>query len=192
MALFWNVGVVQGVPSDDLQLGGMRPRPTTVLWTAIFKAEFFNKGGTRVGTDDKKFRQHEYDWFGQDTWKIRRNLTLTLGLRYQLDGVPYEEKANFSNLFGRSHSRPGHYVHGWTGTGKQLYASDYSNLEPRVGFSWDPKGDGKMAVRGAFGIFHDRVFGNLFGNARGNPPFEQDYNHTPFDTVNSFYGDQII
>ena len=49
-----------------------------------------------------------------------------------------------------------------------------------------------MAVRGAFGIFHDRVFGNLFGNARGNPPFEQDYNHTPFDTVNSFYGSQIF
>jgi len=35
------------------------------------------------------------EWFAQDTWKIRRNLTLTLGLRYQLDGVPYKEKANF-------------------------------------------------------------------------------------------------
>ena len=67
------------------------------------------------------------------------------------------------------------------GTGHQLYQTDYSNIEPRVGFSWDPWHDGKTAVRGAFGIFHDRVFGNLFGNARGNPPFEQDYKQFPFD-----------
>ena len=90
-------------------------------------------------TDNKKFRQHEYDWFGQDTWKIRRNLTLTLGLRYQLDGVPYEENANFSNLFGDPTAGPVTLTVVGPGTGKQLYASDYSNLEPRVGFSWDPK-----------------------------------------------------
>ena len=40
-----------------------------------------------------------------------------------------------------------------------------------------------------FGIFHDRVFGNLFGNARGNPPFEQDYNQFIRSTrSNGFYG----
>ena len=144
------------------------------------QAEFFNKAGTRAGSDNKKFRQHEYDWYGQDTWKIRRNLTLTLGLRYQLDGVPYEEKCEFlQSAWVIPQPAPITLSIVGPGTGKQLYASDYSNIEPRVGFSWDPKGDGKMAVRGAFGIFHDRVFGNLFGNARGNPPFEQDYNHIP-------------
>jgi hypothetical protein len=74
------------------------------------------------------------------------------------------------------------------GTGKQLYSPDHSNIEPRLGFSWDPFKDGKTAVRGAFGIFHDRVFGNLFGNARGNPPFEQDYNQFPLDSMAGFYG----
>ena len=156
-----------------------------------FAGEFFNKSGARVGSDDKHFRQHEYDWFGQDTWKVKSNLTLTLGLRYQLDGVPYEENANFSNLL----ANPASFLPGQDvvmsivgpGTGHQLYQTDYSNIEPRVGFSWDPWHDGKTAVRGAFGVFHDRVFGNLFGNARGNPPFEQDYNKFPFDTItNSF------
>src|SRR5439155_24196052 len=61
-----------------------------------FTGEFFNKSGTRIATDDRRFRQHEYDWFVQDAWKIRRNLTLSLGARYQLDGVPYEQDANFS------------------------------------------------------------------------------------------------
>ena len=157
-----------------------------------FAGEYFNKAAVRQGTDNKHFRQHEYDWYGQDTWKVRPNLTLTLGLRYQLDGVPYEENGNFSNLL----ADPSSFQAGQNvvmsvvgpGTGKQIYNSDYSNVEPRVGFSWDPWKDGKTAIRGAFGIFHDRVFGNLFGNARGNPPFEQDYVNNPFDTLTHFFG----
>jgi Carboxypeptidase regulatory-like domain len=157
-----------------------------------FAGEFFDKNGVRQGTDNKLFRQHEYDWFGQDSWKVIPNLTLTLGVRYQLDGVPYEEHANFSNLL----SYPGTTfpvvmsIVG-PGTGNQVYHTDYSNIEPRIGFSWDPWNDGKTAVRGAFGIFHDRVFGNLFGNARGNPPFEQDYQHFPFETLNNAFGGAI-
>jgi len=153
-------------------------------------AEFFDKTGNRVPTDDKLFRQHEYDGFVQDTWKVRRNLTLSLGLRYQFNGVPYEENANLSNLLSDpSNTFPVVLSLVGPGTGHQLYDDDYSNIEPRVGFSWDPWGDGKTAIRGAFGIFHDRVFGNLFGNARGNPPFEQDYSTQPFDSIgNTFSG----
>jgi len=151
-------------------------------------AEFFNKSGVRQATDDKKFRQHEYSFFAQDSWKIRRNLTLNLGLRYQFNGVPFEENANFSNLLTDPSTSPVIFSVVGPGTGKQIYDNDYSNIEPRVGFSWDPWGDGKTAIRGAFGIFHDRVFGNLFGNARGNPPFEQDYQQFPFETLNDFYG----
>jgi hypothetical protein len=161
-----------------------------------FAGQFFNKSGVRQGTDNKHFRQHEYDWFGQDSWKIRSNLTLTLGLRYQLDGVPFEEQGNFSNLL----TDPSSFAFGQNvvmsivgpGTGKQIYKQDYSNIEPRIGFSWDPWKDGKTAIRGAFGIFHDRVFGNLFGNARGNPPFEQDYNQFPFETINNFFGSGAV
>ena len=150
-------------------------------------AEFFNHTAVRQGTDLKHFRQHEYDWYGQDEWKARRNLSLTLGLRYQLDGVPYEEGANLSNLLADPSSfqtgQPVVMSIVGPGTGHSLYQQDYSNIEPRFGLSWDPFGDAKTAVRGAFGIFHDRVFGNLFGNARGNPPFEQDYNNNPFQTL---------
>ncbi|HTM35412.1 MAG TPA: TonB-dependent receptor [Terriglobales bacterium] len=149
--------------------------------------QFYDKNGVRKATDNKLFRQHEYDFYGQDTWKVRRNLTLTYGLRYQLYGVPYEENANFSNLLTDPSSfQTGQSVTFTTvgpGTGHSLYKQDYSNIEPRFGISWDPWSDGKTAVRGAFGIFHDRVFGNLFGNARGNPPFEQDRFDFPFNVV---------
>jgi len=150
-------------------------------------AEFFDKAGVRKATDDKDFRQREGSFYVQDSWKVRPNLTLNLGLRYQLNGVPYELHNNLSNLPDPLAFPVVFQVVG-PGTGHQLFNNDYSNVEPRIGFSWDPWKDGKTAVRASFGIFHDRIFGNLFGNARGNPPFEQDYSVFPFDTVGNGFG----
>jgi len=148
-------------------------------------SQYFDKTGTRKPTDNKFFRQHEFDFYAQDAWKIRRNLTLSFGLRYQLNGVPYEQNGNFSNLLTNPASFPVVFSIVGPGTGKSMYQPDYKDIEPRAGFSWDPKGDGKTAIRGAFGIFHDRIFGNLFENARGNPPFEQDYVNNPIQTINN-------
>jgi carboxypeptidase family protein len=162
------------------------------LWGFVIQdqaAQFFDKNKVRQPTDNKFFRQHEYDWFGQDTWKLRRNLTLTLGLRYQLNGVPYEENANVSNLLTDPASFPVVFSTVGPGTGKSLYKMDYSNIEPRVGFSWDPWSDGKTSVRAAFGIFHDRVFGDIFTRVGALPPFEQDYSNFPVDTIGNALGD---
>ena len=150
-------------------------------------AEYFDKNGVRQATDLKFFRQHEYDGFVQDSWKARSNLTLNLGVRYQFNGVPYEEHGNFSN-FATPAAFPVVFTLVGPGTGQQLFQNDYSGVEPRVGISWDPWSNGKTAIRAGFGIFHDRVFGNLFGNARGNPPFEQDYFQFPYETVNDAFG----
>jgi hypothetical protein len=99
--------------------------------------------------------------------------------------VPYEKNGNQSNLFTDPKSFPVVFQLTGPGTGRLLYNNDFSNIEPRVGFSWDPWSDGKTAVRASFGIFHDRIFGNLFGNARGNPPLQATYTATPFETVNN-------
>ena len=140
-----------------------------------FQAQFFNRAGTRQPTDNKTFRQHEYDVFAQDSWKIRSNLTLNYGLRYQFNGVPFETGGNFSNLFQNADSFATSFTFTevGSGTGHDVYNNDYDNIEPRVGFAWDPFKDGKTSIRGAYGIFHDRIFDNVFGNARANPPFQQ-------------------
>jgi hypothetical protein len=156
------------------------------------QSQFFNKAGARQPSDNKFFKQHEIDFYGQDTWKVRPNFTLNFGLRYQFNGVPYETSGNLSNLL----QDPGTYAFGQPvtfsvvgpGSGHQLYNDDYKDIEPRFGFSWDPWKDGKTAVRGGFGIFHDRTFGNAFGNVRADPPFQASFSNFPVDTLNGFFG----
>ncbi|MBI3476178.1 MAG: TonB-dependent receptor [Acidobacteria bacterium] len=151
------------------------------------QAQFFDKSGVRKGSDNKDFRQREGSVFVQDSWKVRPNITFNFGVRYQFNGVPYEVHNNLSNLLTDPRTFPVVFSTVGPGTGHQLFNDDYSNVEPRIGFSWDPFRDGKTAIRASFGIFHDRIFGNLFGNARGNPPFEQDYSTFVLDTIGNAF-----
>ncbi len=157
------------------------------------QAQFFNKGKTRTPGDFRQFRQHEYGIYFQDSWKVRSNLTLNLGARYQFNGVPYEKNGNLSNLYVPANGpAPLTFQLAGPGSGRLLYNNDFSNFEPRVGFSWDPFNRGKTSIRGAYGIFHDRVFGNLFTNAKDSPPFQATYSNFPFDVPENlpFPGDQ--
>ena len=63
------------------------------------QSQFFNKTAVRTPTDNRKFRQREYAFYAEDRWKLRNNLTLNFGLRYQFNGVPYEANGNLSNLY---------------------------------------------------------------------------------------------
>ena len=137
------------------------------------QTQFYNAKGTRTATDFRRFVQHEYGAFVQDSWKLRSNLTIELGLRYEFFGVPFERDGNFSNLLDQQASAtpPITFQVVGPGTGRQVYRDDPHYFEPRMGLAWDPFKNGKTSFRAGYGIFHDRVFGNLFGNLRGDPPF---------------------
>ena len=84
-------------------------------------------------------KAHHLGVFTQDKWKVGRRLTLSLGLRYDLEVIPFREEDNprFPD--------------------PSDYPVDRNNLAPRVGFAFDPRGDGRMVVRGGYGRFFDRT-----------------------------------
>ena len=145
--------------------------------TSETQSQFFNAAENRVPSDERGFRQKEIGLFIQDSWKLRPNLTLSYGLRWEYFGVPYEASGNFSSLFGQNPQGPAP-TNGFEFTtlkqgGAQIWPDNYKGFDPRLGIAWDPFKKGKTSVRAGYGIFRDRIYGNLFENTRANPPFLQ-------------------
>jgi Carboxypeptidase regulatory-like domain/TonB-dependent Receptor Plug Domain/TonB dependent receptor len=112
-------------------------------------------------------RQTLFGAYLQDDWKVRSNLTLNLGLRYEMVTVPTEVHNRLANL--RSFSNP------TPSLGSPLFENPtLHNFEPRIGFAWDPFRKGTTAVRGAFGFFDVLPLNYEFYNAEASSfPFSQ-------------------
>jgi hypothetical protein len=153
-------------------LGGNTPDPTdptgaTFLNTTQLE-DFFSGAPFKVSVLTGDPRRHLHNWsyagFLQDDWRVARNLTINLGLRYEFDSVVKEEH----NLLGNFDPNLG-----MVQVGKQIsapYNADHKNFAPRLGFAWDPNGNGTTVIRGGGGVVHERVnwqaflaFNNSFG-----------------------------
>jgi hypothetical protein len=140
-------------------------------------AQFQAAGTPRV----RNFVFHEYGFFVQDDWRVSRNLTVNLGLRYDFSGVPYEENGFAGTLDQVANINASANIDNFTiKKGGQWYKNDWNNFAPRIGFAWDVRGDGKTAIRGNYGIFYDRIIGAATSSVDGNTPgFSQAMNSYP-------------
>ena len=123
-------------------------------------------------------RINEYNFYGEDNWKIRDNLTLNLGLRYEYVAAPKEAAGRINYGF----------------------EDDKDNIEPRFGFAWSPRFEsqlmrtlvgepGDASIRGGYGIYHGRLFQSIFSQGgatvRFNPPNATFYNLSATTSVNT-------
>jgi len=117
--------------------------------TPITSVQAFNANAPTVyqqGFGESGFDSwsHRTSFYGQDTWKIRPNFTFNFGVRYYLEN-------NVDPI-----------------------PLDKNNIQPRLGFAWDPWSDGKTAIRGGYGIYVGQVDNQIVNvvnelNATGNP-----------------------
>ena len=144
-------------------------------------------------TVNLRFGRREF--FAQDSWRVRPNLTLDFGVRYQYF-VPVRDENNVLTSFdpalyslanaptcrtaacstlirGTGDELNGIAVAGSTSRfGRAVYPSDKNNFSPRLGISWDPFKSGKTVVRAGYGLYYDQVLVGIFEqNSFVNPPF---------------------
>ena len=112
--------------------------------------------------------------FAQDTWKVKQNLTLTYGIRFDDYGNPYSRSEN--TVFGNFNLGQGATFQERVTNGKiiqknDVFTSAQKAWSPRVGISWDPTKKGDWVVRGGIGLFHNWVTpANAQEEFRGSPP----------------------
>ena len=140
----------------------------------------------------RHFRAHEFETYGQDSWRVTPNLVLTFGLRYTLLQPPYETTGTqtapsvslndwFSRRFaamqaGQTYAPTVTFNLSGQANGKQPYWNwDYKDIAPRFAFAWSPSTDsglfhklfggaGKTSIRGGYGIYYDH-FGQGITNS---------------------------
>ncbi|MGC8549707.1 MAG: carboxypeptidase regulatory-like domain-containing protein [Acidobacteriaceae bacterium] len=96
----------------------------------------------------------DYATFVQDEWKVNPRLSLTMGIRWEYEQTPNPQLPNTDN------ANPAYNI---PQTG--VLPKDKTNVGPRVGFAWEPFGDGNTVLRGGYGLFFARVINATIYNA---------------------------
>ena len=149
--------------------------------SSAFTATYFGGDGL-PSTPFRTYRSLQHEYFAQADWRALPRLTLNLGVRYSIFGVyDIDGAANLYAVdpasgalvpdvspltFGRTSNR----VEAVTDD-LPAYQRDLDNVQPRLGVAWDVTGDGGTILRGAYGIYHDRIFQFGFANLVVNSPF---------------------
>ena len=132
---------------------------------ASFMTGTANSFNITLGDRSSAIIQNALGFYVQDNYKVRSNVTLELGLRYDWNMTPTERYDRFV-VFDPA-----------TGTLQRIgsgiddvYEENNKNFQPRLGIAWDPFNDGKTSVRAAYAILADQPVTNMVTPLAANPP----------------------
>ena len=134
-----------------------------------FLAGIPDDGSQIAGNTNRNTFENSYAGYFQDSYRVKRNFTLNLGLRYDYFGIIQDKQDNFTNIDPTT----GELI--LVGQGR-LYQPDYRNWAPRVSAAWDVRGNGKTVLRAGYGIFYDAYSQDMF---IGHLPFNSGFDPGP-------------
>jgi hypothetical protein len=146
--------------------------------SADFMLGLPNSLGIGQGVGNRHVNNSLYSVFVQDNWRIRRDLTLNLGLRWEVNTARAAQDGNAVNyaLFGGQLILPSNN----NGLGDALYHTynGIANFQPRIGLAWQPDFMKNTVIRAAYGISNFTESNGVNNLLTQNPPFETAHNVT--------------
>lgn len=154
------------------------PLPGTGFDFADFLLGLPQSSSVRFGANNTYFRGTSYAAFAQDDWRMRKNFSLTYGLRYEFSSPLHEKQGHMANL---------DIAPGFTGVAvvtpgaagpysgvfpRALIDPDRNNLSPRLGIAWRPSRPRHFQVRAGYGVYYNNSVYNQFATRLASqPPF---------------------
>jgi hypothetical protein len=148
----------------------------TQTFNALNRTSGFISGATQV----RHWVLNDHSAYVQDNWRVRRNITLNLGVRYEYftpvreeNGVVLLPQLNGASAVDTLRSNA--TLDFASGSGRPLHNPDRNNFAPNIGFAWNVGGDSKTAVRGGYSInfINDEFLVAVTANANTNAGLAQ-------------------
>jgi hypothetical protein len=135
-----------------------------------------------AGDAHKDYLMKYFSTYFQDDLKARHNLTVNLGLRYELMTAPVEQSGNRVSNYVADIVNGTRVLQTEPRLGSPFFKAHNHSVAPRVGFAWDATGNGSTAVRGGVGVFYDQIENEFrFFTANNAPYFGlTEVNNPPF------------
>ncbi|HEY0546121.1 MAG TPA: carboxypeptidase regulatory-like domain-containing protein [Pyrinomonadaceae bacterium] len=117
---------------------------------------------------DIGLRYYQLNFFGQDEWRVRPNLSISYGLRYEYNTPPREVNKRIESAFDAPALAllPGLRA---LQNRNQIFEPDRNNFAPRVGFAWSPNiygRDHESVIRAGYGLYYDQILGAVVSQSR--------------------------